>query len=140
MKRLIAVLVLLAVLLATAWTSEYIPLTDDQVMSYWGGLTEMERIAEIRKLDNIENAIPEINLPVPVAILVGRDLHIVYKSGDRAVGFFDISIAGELAYEVELLPVSVKNFVPFDLQGRLMWFASGLVGGIIAGIFASGFF
>ena len=108
-------------------------------MSYWAGLSEVERIAEIRKLDNIEHAIPEIDLPVPIAILVGRDLHIVYKSGDQAVGFFYISIAGELAYEVELLPVSVKNFVPFDWQSRMMWLAAGIVGGTILGNFISDF-
>lgn len=101
-------------------------------MSYWAGLTEVERINEIRKLDNIEHAIPEINLPIPIAILVGRDLHIVYKSGDQAVGFFDISIAGELAYRVELEPVYEKNFVPIDWQSRFMWFAAGIVTGGVA--------
>ena len=131
----------MVVLLGAAWTLDsYIPLTDDQVISYWAGLTEIERIEEIKKLDNIEHAIPEINLPVPIAILVGRDLHIVYKSGDKAVGFFDISIAGELAYRVELEPVYEKNFVPFDWQSRFMWMAAGIVAGGVAGYYVSGFF
>lgn len=100
----------------------------------------MERIAEIRKLDNIEHAVPVIDMPVPIAILAGRNLHIVFKSGETAVGYFDISIADELAYRVELMPVSVVNFVPIDWQSRFMWLAAGIVAGGASGFFVSGFF
>lgn len=129
---------LMIIALGTVWA--YDPLTDQEVQNYWAGLTEEERIDEIRKLDNIEHAIPEISMPVPVLALSGRDILIFYQDGDQAVGYFDIDIAGVLSYRVELEPVTLEKFIPIDWGTYLTITAVGLIAGGIFGYFVSGFF
>lgn len=40
--------------------SDYTPLTDEEITTYWESLTKEQRIEEIRKLDMIEHSVPII--------------------------------------------------------------------------------
>lgn len=133
--RKIAAIFLLILIPITIWAYE--PLTDDEITAYWSSLTKAERIEEIRKLDNIDHAIPEIVVPPLVAVLAGRDLYISYEDPEGDHGGLLIDIAGELRYSVELEGLTAKNFVPFNIKPYIVTGSACLIAGIVAGLLIS---
>jgi len=134
MKKLI-VIILIILLTTICLYSE--PLTDDEVLSYWSGLTKAERINEIRKLDNIETAIPTVIIPPLTAILSGRDLYISYEAVLEGRQGLLITIADTLEYSVQMDSVTVENFVPFNIGPYLITGGACLLAGIIGGFLLS---
>lgn len=124
---------LILILPIMVWSYE--PLTDDEITAYWSTLTKAERIEEIRRLDNIEHATPEIVIPPLVAVLAGRDLYISYETPDGGPGGLLIDIAGELRYSVELEGITAENFIPFKIKPYLVTGAVCLIIGTLAGLF-----
>ena len=127
MRKLIVVILILILTLPVAWA--FVPLTDEEVILYWSTLTQEQQLDEIRKLDNIENAIPSVIIPPLTAILSGRDLYISYQATlDGREGLL-INIANELEYSVQMDDVTVKNFVPFNIKPYLIVGGSCLLSG-----------
>ena len=124
---------ILALLPIMIWSYE--PLTDDEVMAWWGTLSTMEKVEAIRTLDIIENAEPAVVIPPLVAILSGRDLYISYQAPEDGRQGLLINIADKLLYEVELDAVEVKNFIPWNIKPYIVTgavcLAAGLIGGLI---------
>lgn len=131
MRKLTA-MILMVLLTTTCLFSE--PLTDEEVLSYWGSLTKVERIDEIRKLDNIENAIPTISIPPLTAVLSGADLYISYEATLEGRQGLYINIADALEYRVEMEGVKVADFVPFEIEPYLITGGACLLVGLVAGL------
>lgn len=102
------------------WTYE--PLTDNEIKQYWSGLTEEEKIEEIRKLDILEHTIPVIEGGEYIALLTKDGTLVIYP---KSVMFLSI---GYLAYEIELPEYYIEDFViPAQKKKYFLAGAGGLV-------------
>ena len=122
-KRFTALLIVTALLLPTA-TWAYNPPTDEELKGYWEALSTEERLAEIRKLDEIEHATPTIDYPSMVIIQTASDEVIAYFSGPARV-----DIAGHLLYSIEL-PRGTMKLAPAPKRWPvfLLGLSAGLAG------------
>ena len=134
MKKLIGT-ILIILLTTICLFSE--TLTDDEILSYWSGLTKTERIDEIRTLDNIQNAEPTVIIPPITAILSGRDLYISYEATLAGRGGLLINIADELDYSVQMDDVTVENFIPSYIGRYLIVGGSCILAGLVGGLILS---
>ena len=97
----------------------YEPLTDEEILIYWGGLTKEERIQEIRKLDMIEHSDPVIEFSEAVAVVSGKDVIFYHLSPEDGPLPLQINVGGVLKYGVEIEPVTFKGLIP-DNSGAII--------------------
>jgi len=85
-------------------------LTDAQLKSWWNSLSTSEQLGQLRLLDTVEHAVPEIPSPRYVAILKGRDLILdpYYENGAG----FDVAKLGPWAYHVKWKERTIKDWAP----------------------------
>jgi hypothetical protein len=106
---------------AVSWT--YDEPTDEELAGWWESLTTVERLAEIRKLDQIEHAQPELTEPRLVIVQVEDGTIHSYFDGPLGIG-----IAGHLQYEIEL-PSAEGQGTP--VRRVWTWFGAGAAAGAL---------
>lgn len=132
--NMILLIVFLTVSLqANDFRDNYTPPTDNQLLEWWNSLDQEARILELRKLDEIENSIPKIDMPKLIAILTKRGDLIIKQSQPITVR------VSYLEYEVNLKAQKInefysprKGFKDFFLPISL-GMASALMGSFVTG-------
>ena len=125
---------MLALIITTAWIYSYTPLTDEDILLYWGMLSKAQKIEEIRKLDVIEHSVPVVTLTSPVAVLSGRDIYFHYLPGEDDTYPLQISIGGYLDYTIQIEDSKFTNFLPTNFKIYITIGAGCLAAGVIAGL------
>lgn len=105
-----------------AWTYE--PLTDEEILNYWGTLTQEEKIEEIRKLDLLEHSLPVIEGLQYIAIITKEGDLIIYPK--NAV----ILSLGYLLYEIDFPEHLIEDFV--IPKEKKKYFLAGAGGWLVA--------
>ena len=118
-SRLIGVAILIAVA-GAGWGYE--PPTDDELAGFWEELTREERLAELRKLDEIEHAQPQFDEPRLIIVQTESGKIHSYFSGPLL-----IDIAGHLQYEITLPEATAQG-----IRNRNIWTWFGI--GVGAGV------
>ncbi len=101
---------------------EYKPPTDEEIWSYWNSLSKEQQIEEIRKLDIIENYIPDIILP-DFATIVSENGDLVLYPLNK----MNIKIS-YLEYDVETPHYVVDDFCVKGKNGFWDYFFSMVFG------------
>ena len=106
MNRLIAAGILIAVAIAISASEP----TDDELAGWWESLTRDERLTELRKLDRVERATPELTTPrLTIVQLRDGTIHAFYTNT------MTVRIA-HLAYEITLPDASIAGERPRDIR------------------------
>ncbi len=84
---------------------DYIPPSDKELLNWFQSLSEEEQIAEIRKLDIIENTIPDLIFPIYSAVLNKTGDLIIFPVKPVATIKIDY-----LCYEINLPEYKIDNF------------------------------
>jgi len=128
LKRIIKIticLMLLSGFVANA-TEPYQPPTDDELAAWWEALPREERLAELRRIDEIDHATPD--LAEPRLVVLQTENGTIHAYFDGQLG---IDIAGHLQYQVTLPQVTVKGT---PQQNVWCWFGTGAAAGILLAI------
>lgn len=121
-RRLIAGVLLLGMVQAI-WAFD--SPTDEELASWWESLSRTERLAELRKLDEIEHAQPQLDEPRLIIIQTESGKIHSYFSGPLLV-----DIAGHLQYEITLPEATAQG-----IRKRNVWVWAGVGAG--AGVCAT---
>jgi len=104
------------------WTYE--PLTDEEILAYWGTLTQEEKIEEIRKLDLLEHSLPIIEGLEYIAIITKEGDLIIYPKNTITLSL------GYLIYDINLPEHIIEDFnLP---EERKKYFLAGAGGILVA--------
>lgn len=115
-------MILFLLITISAWTYE--PLTDEEILSYWGSLTQQEKIDEIRKLDILEHSLPIIQGLEYIAILTKEWDLIIYPKTVVTLSL------GYLLYEIDFPEYLIEDFaIPGE---KKKYFLSGVGGAVVA--------
>lgn len=125
MRKLIVVVILIGVATAS-WTYE--APSDEELAGYWEGLTREERLAELRKLDEIEGSRPDVDIPQMVVVQTQEGWIYAYYNEPVIV-----DVAGHLRYSFNLPTARVqgnpeRSVMPWALGG----FTAGVVATVVA--------
>jgi len=130
MWKLSILLLIVINLFAFGDSPVYEPPTDAQLWSWWNRLTPAEQLAELRKLDNVEHAVPEVS---------GMDLvPILLDSGDLV-----LTMQSPVLVKIDYLEYAItfpdqivsKFYIPDKQESKvptiLTWSGIGIVSGFI---------
>jgi hypothetical protein len=110
-----------------AFGDVYEPPTDAQLLAWWQRLTPIEQLAELRKLDNIEHAIPTVSpLDIVPILMDNGDLVLSIQSP------VNVKI-DYLEYDIHLSDMIVQGFYKTGstLPEILTWAGLGTLTGVI---------
>lgn len=133
------VAVLLALASSSARADDWQPLTDAEVRAYMARIGEAGVIADIRRLDVIEHAVPVLEFPRLVGILTADGELVLWSLGLTDDIRWTIVIA-DLRYEVTMDPIRIEDF---HRSGPTPWRwllipAAGAVSGVVGCLVGGG--
>jgi hypothetical protein len=107
--------------------------TDAQLRAWWGTLTPEQQTQEIRKLDDIERAVPEILMPYYGAVLLKNGDLVIFP--EEEIMYINIDY---LRYAVTLKEYKLDGFYLPDTKDFMDYFTSislgvciGLIGTLV---------
>lgn len=119
MRRIVAV----TLILVAVATSIYSQPTDDELAGWWESLSRTERLAELRKLDAVEHATPELDSPTLILLQLSDGMIHGYFTDPLRVRI------AHLEYEITLPRAAIAG-KPATRVGP--WFFAGVAAGALA--------
>lgn len=107
---------------STAATEPYILLTPAEAMAWWAAITPEEQAAFIIRYDAVEHAVPVLEAPRYVAVIAGRDLHLVAPQ-------LGVLTVGALNYQVTYAPLDYPDLLPAPVKAA--WVLPAAVGVVV---------
>lgn len=123
LKLNIIVLIVGCLILTTINAQNYIPPSDDELWLWFESLTQEEKIAEIKKLDVIENTIPKLTFPSYSAVLTKSGDLIIFPINSIATIEIDY-----LCYEINLPEYKINNFYIKEKKDFIDYIKSPVIG------------